>query len=369
MTSSEAPLSAPRRRRSRRRRGGGVGDRLIALGSLVALASVGSIGVFTTPGSAPGPAPDGEEAPLPPPPDEQLAAVALVGPPELVERPDGLPGLARVYGLDLSSDLEVVASSDQVVAALHDGRAVLGAVPAVSASLPATGLVGLEDDLGMSAGQRIVAVTAGETRAEDAPDLGAARTVLDVTVGMLVPAALREARAAIEDGRDLDEVARGLLADPPAEPAPEAGAAARIRVAGVDGELGYLLTAVAVAALAQTGATVEVVPTGGTDASAALTAIAQGDADASLVVVGELPEAADLGWAAAPADALRRLQERLGDEVHLGQRWSPGEVGLRYLVTEDVAARFGLARLSDLIGVAPEAPPVEVGAPRPSPDR
>ena len=153
MTSSEAPVSSRRRRRSRRKHDGGVGPRLIALGSLLALASVGSIGVFTA-GTDPV---DPSDEPLPAPPQETLAAVNLVAPPEILEAADGIPGLARVYGIDLSGNLEVVDSADEVVAAVRGGHAVLGAIPGRDGASDGLvdvgdGLTALGDDLGLDEG-------------------------------------------------------------------------------------------------------------------------------------------------------------------------------------------------------------------------
>jgi len=153
VTSSEAPASSRRRRRSRRKHGGGVGPRLIAFGSLLALASVGSIGVFTA-GTDPV---DPSDEHLPAPPQETLAAVNLVAPPEILEVADGISGLARVYGIDLSGDLEVVDSADEVVTAVRGGHAVLGAIPGRDGTShvladAGDGLTVLRDDLGLVEG-------------------------------------------------------------------------------------------------------------------------------------------------------------------------------------------------------------------------
>ncbi len=332
---------------------------MIALGSLVAVASVGSIGVFTAPEPDGPPAqlgPPSEEEPLPPPPDEVLAAVAVVGLPEALERADGVAGLARVYGIDVTGDLEVVASEVEVTAALLDGRSVVGVVSAVSPAATAEGLVALVDDLGLVDAHRIVALTAGADRTELAP----VRELLDQQVAALDLATLRAAVSSAAAGTPLDEVAAELVTPSAAVPNGEVSGPAQLRVASWDGPLGALLAAIAVATLERTGVEVEVIPIGGEGAADVVAAVSEGQADAALVIAGELPDAVELPWTRNLEAARDAFQGRFEGQVTLGAVLGPDDVGLRYLVTEDVAARFGVARLSDLIGVAPATAPVDV---------
>lgn len=91
-----------------------------------------------------------------------LAGVAdeliIGGPPEMSERPDGLPGLKRVYGIEFAEFKPLDAGGPLTVEALSNGDIDVGRVFSSQGVIDERGWVVLDDDKELSPAQNIVPI-------------------------------------------------------------------------------------------------------------------------------------------------------------------------------------------------------------------
>ncbi len=91
-----------------------------------------------------------------------LAGVAdeliIGGPPEMSERPDGLPGLKRVYGIEFAEFKPLDAGGPLTVEALSNGDIDVGRVFSSQGVIDERGWVVLEDDKELSPAQNIIPI-------------------------------------------------------------------------------------------------------------------------------------------------------------------------------------------------------------------
>lgn len=80
------------------------------------------------------------------------------GPPEMSERPDGLPGLKRVYGIEFEEFKPLDAGGPLTVEALSNGDIDVGRVFSSQGVIDARGWVVLDDDKELSPSQNIIPI-------------------------------------------------------------------------------------------------------------------------------------------------------------------------------------------------------------------
>ncbi len=351
----------------------------MALAAVAALAVAGSLGVVTGGWDLGPDADEGPRSPVEggdqppgivteeelaelPPPAEELDRVRTVTTSWGHDHPNALPGVARTYGMDLAADVEVVDDVEEVLVALEDGRAVLGVVPTLAVDGSPAGLVSLEDDLGI--GGRARPVLLGD------PDLVAAvGPLLDELSAAQVAGWWRR----WQDLDDLPTVARAAVASVPEpqrpaaalsdRPAPEEDEPIRLHVG--DGEVERLLAEIIAEGIRQVPAPA----TGGDHLEVEVVAgdpwslqeVAESRGDLWLTTLEVVAE--ELYGSEVVGDTSEELRETLADAVAPAAVGSILELplGASFLVTEDVAGRFEVARLSDLRPAAEPVAPVDPG--------
>jgi len=128
------------------------------------------------------------------------------GPPEMSERPDGLPGLKRVYGIEFEEFKALDAGGPLTTEALENGDIDVGRFFSSQGLIDARGWIVLEDDKELSPAQNIIPIIRKQDnkgKIEDAlNDLSATLTTED----------LKKLNRRVEvDKEDPEEVARGYL--------------------------------------------------------------------------------------------------------------------------------------------------------------
>ena len=139
-----------------------------------------------------------------------LAGVAdeliVGGPPEMEERPDGLPGLKRVYGIEFAEFKALDAGGPLTVEALANGDIDVGRVFSSQGIIDARGWVVLEDDKELSPAQNIIPII----RKED--NTGKVEKALNELSATLTTEDLKKLNRRVEvDKEDPEDVARDYL--------------------------------------------------------------------------------------------------------------------------------------------------------------
>ncbi len=139
-----------------------------------------------------------------------LAPVAdeliLGGPPEMPERPDGLPGLKRVYGIEFEEFKPLDAGGPLTTEALGNGDIDVGRFFTSQGIIDARGWVVLEDDKELSPAQNIIPII----RKQDSS--GKIEGALDKLSATLTTEDLKKLNKRVEvDKEDPEEVAKDYL--------------------------------------------------------------------------------------------------------------------------------------------------------------
>ena len=139
-----------------------------------------------------------------------LAPVAdelvLGGPPEMPERPDGLPGLKRVYGIEFEEFKPLDAGGPLTIEALGNGDIDVGRLFTSQGIIDARGWVVLEDDKELSPAQNIIPII----RKQDSS--GKIEDALDELSATLTTEDLKKLNKRVEvDKEDPEEVAKDYL--------------------------------------------------------------------------------------------------------------------------------------------------------------
>ena len=139
-----------------------------------------------------------------------LAPVAdelvLGGPPEMPERPDGLPGLKRVYGIEFEEFKPLDAGGPLTIEALGNGDIDVGRLFTSQGIIDARGWVVLEDDKELSPAQNIIPIIRKQDSSEKIED------ALDELSATLTTEDLKKLNKRVEvDKEDPEEVAKDYL--------------------------------------------------------------------------------------------------------------------------------------------------------------
>lgn len=139
-----------------------------------------------------------------------LAGVAdeliVGGPPEMEERPDGLPGLKEVYGIEFEEFKALDAGGPLTVEALANGDIDVGRVFSSQGVIDARGWVVLEDDKELSPAQNIIPII----RQQDST--GKIENALNELSATLTTDDLKKLNRRVEvDKEDPEDVARNYL--------------------------------------------------------------------------------------------------------------------------------------------------------------
>jgi osmoprotectant transport system substrate-binding protein len=139
-----------------------------------------------------------------------LAPVAdefvLGGPPEMPERPDGLPGLKRVYGIEFKEFKPLDAGGPLTIEALGNGDIDVGRLFTSQGVIDARGWVVLEDDKELSPAQNIIPII----RKQD--NSGKIEAALDKLSATLTTEDLKKLNKRVEvDKEDPEDVAKDYL--------------------------------------------------------------------------------------------------------------------------------------------------------------
>jgi osmoprotectant transport system substrate-binding protein len=139
-----------------------------------------------------------------------LAGVAdeliIGGPPEMSERPDGLPGLEKVYGIEFAEFKALDAGGPLTVEALANGDIDVGRVFSSQGLIDARGWVVLADDKELSPAQNIIPII----RKQDTT--GKIEKALNELSATLTTEDLKKLNRRVEvDKEDPEDVARDYL--------------------------------------------------------------------------------------------------------------------------------------------------------------
>lgn len=141
---------------------------------------------------------------------EKGADLKLGGPPDCETNPFCIPGLLRVYGLDLSANFTPLQAGIPTADALDQGAIDVGIIFSTSALIADRGYVLLEDDENMLAADNVVPVVTQELLDAYGDEL---KALLDAVSSQLTTAALTEMNKRFDiDNENADDIAADWLA-------------------------------------------------------------------------------------------------------------------------------------------------------------
>jgi osmoprotectant transport system substrate-binding protein len=141
---------------------------------------------------------------------EKGADLKLGGPPDCETNPFCIPGLLRVYGLDLSANFTPLQAGIPTADALDQGAIDVGIIFSTSALIADRGYVLLEDDKNMLAADNVVPVVTQELLDAYGDEL---KALLDAVSSQLTTAALTEMNKRFDiDNENADDIAADWLA-------------------------------------------------------------------------------------------------------------------------------------------------------------
>lgn len=133
---------------------------------------------------------------------EPLAGqMTLGGPPEWQKRPQGVPGLAKTYGLHFQTFRAMNAGGNVTALALKYGQLDAANIFTTDPAIPANDFVVLEDDKGLFSAQNVVPVVSERAATPKV------RKALDAVSAALTVDDLAAMNAAVLDGDSPEEVA------------------------------------------------------------------------------------------------------------------------------------------------------------------
>jgi osmoprotectant transport system substrate-binding protein len=139
------------------------------------------------------------------------ADLVLGGPADCETNPFCIPGLASVYGLDLSANFQPLDAGQVTVQALEAGEIDVAILFSTSGVIAERGFILLEDDLGMLAADNVVPVLTVELRDAYGADL---TDLLDDVSSKLTTADLTSMNKRFDiDNEDAEDIAADWLSD------------------------------------------------------------------------------------------------------------------------------------------------------------
>jgi osmoprotectant transport system substrate-binding protein len=139
------------------------------------------------------------------------ADLVLGGPADCETNPFCIPGLAGVYGLDLSANFQPLDAGQVTVQALEAGEIDVAILFSTSGVIAERGFILLEDDLGMLAADNVVPVLTVELRDAYGADL---TDLLDDVSSKLTTADLTSMNKRFDiDNEDAEDIAADWLSD------------------------------------------------------------------------------------------------------------------------------------------------------------
>lgn len=138
--------------------------------------------------------------------EEHAADLVLGGPPEFESRPNGVDGLAEVYGLEFAQFRSLAAGSNLTVQALVNGQVDVANIFTTDPAVGENGFVVLEDPESLFAAQNIVPLIrtdAVDPAVEEALDEVSAALTTDNLTDMMVQV--------VTEGQDPADVAREFV--------------------------------------------------------------------------------------------------------------------------------------------------------------
>lgn len=137
--------------------------------------------------------------------------LVLGGPPDCETNPFCIPGLMRVYGVDMSADFQPLDAGQVTVQALEAGEIDVAILFSTSGIIVDRGFVLLEDDQNMLAADNVLPVLTTELRDAYGDDIV---SVLDDVSSKLTTADLTEMNKRFDiDTEDAEDIAADWLAD------------------------------------------------------------------------------------------------------------------------------------------------------------
>lgn len=137
--------------------------------------------------------------------------LTLGGPPDCETNPFCIPGLAEVYGVDLSGSFTPLDAGSVTVQALEAGEIDLAVLFSTSGVIADKGWVLLEDDQNMLAADNVVPVVTTEVAESYGDDF---RSLVDEISAAMTTAELTELNRQFEiEARDADEIASDWLTE------------------------------------------------------------------------------------------------------------------------------------------------------------
>lgn len=296
------------------------------------------------PGPGPTTTPTTGEVPTPPP--------VLAGPADCAGNVACIPGLARVYGLDLAEGFVPTAGGAATVDAVAEGAVAVGVVFSDEPAVADPRLTVLDDDLELAvAGNLVPVIRAGVLRQEPAIDAAAdafaaalTQDALDALTGAVTVEGVAPAAAA---------AAWYAASGPGGTPAPRS---TTVRIGAQDFPGNQVVAHAFAEHLRAWGWVAEVTLLPGTRRYA-VDAIANRDVDALVEYAGPLLEYLNGFRGEATADVgatVDRLQDYLVQIGAVAGDPTPGASVNRFVVARTVAAAEGLRTVGDLarLGVA-----------------
>lgn len=132
----------------------------------------------------------------------------LCADPDFIDRPEGLPGIAEVYAIDLDALVLRDADEREAIEGVASGRCTVGLAAATSGAARTAGLVPVADDLGVFPAFVVAPVAREEVLARH-PALG---DVLASVAALLDTATLAMLESEVGQGAASRAVAEGFLA-------------------------------------------------------------------------------------------------------------------------------------------------------------
>ncbi|MGC1207506.1 MAG: ABC transporter substrate-binding protein [Ornithinimicrobium sp.] len=134
--------------------------------------------------------------------------MVLGGPPEFEERPNGVPGLAEVYGLDFSAYRPIVAGTNLTAQALADGQIDVANIFSTDPAITENGFVVLEDPESLFVAQNVVPLLT-----KDANNDRVSTTLNKVSAVLDTPTLTDLLAKVVTDGEDPADVGQEFVDD------------------------------------------------------------------------------------------------------------------------------------------------------------
>lgn len=294
---------------------------------------------------------------------ERLDTFRLGAPADCGTNPFCLDGLARSYGMDVTDLLVPLAPGQPVVDALRDGEVEVGVLFSTDPLLDEEDLVVLEDDRGMLAAENVVPYAPAALVEDRGEGL---RAAIESVSEALTTEAVSSLLVEVRGGTPLQDAATAFVTSLDLEEV-EVADGDPLRIGAESFDEDRVIAEVYAAGLRAQGVDAEVVDLEGFRALE-VASLLDREIDLAIDYAGSLLEFLD-GFASLatpdPEETVTALAELLATADYELFAPAPATSANTFVVTEEVAARFALARLSDLVDVAPAATPAPPPGERP----